>query len=551
MKKMTSDLLLVDTNLDNSILSAEKSFDGLSFFQRIQDERETKLASSMEEGETVQREYGIFYTHLDLARKLMNDCHRRLSKAEYYTFLDPSVGLGAFLIAHIEECIKSDPSHAQEKANLAIKHCYVADVDQEALSNLNRIIKKHFEISFNIEIELPDQNIFFGDALGIHNSSLIESWYNRNAGFDIVASNPPYRLLKPHPRQSTNKRSELENLLSAVKESKQFHHQSGMLNLYKLFVERMMSWTRDDGILGLLIPRSLLADSQSKVLRTELLRRFELALIYDIPENSDFFSGVGQAFSMFAAKKGNGTSSFQFQILGKDGSAELTPTRPLTKNDLNSGRALIPIRAQDQEFVRKLESHLSVSSITTLVNLRGELDMTIDKKLIVGESGKYPLVQGQNIGRYKLLPTSKLVHSDIDEKKKASWINEDRIACQQISNANQEHRLKWCFVPRGYVLANSCNFIAKSQSLFEEYDYDLYLILGILNSKLLNRQFKMISSNNHISNSEISLLPLPKILIESQRKRISALAKVLTIEYSEQVDVELEKLVQTSFGMDL
>lgn len=99
----------------------------------------------------------------------------------------------------------------------------------------------------------------------------------------------------------------------AIRESRALAFIQGVPNLYKLFVEAITcNWVSNNGTIGLLIPKSLLSDSQSRELREHLLDRFKLGSIFEIPEGSDHFKGVGQAFSMFVGKKGLVTSEITY-----------------------------------------------------------------------------------------------------------------------------------------------------------------------------------------------------------------------------------------------
>jgi len=139
------------------------------------------------------------------------------------------------------------------------------------------------------------------------------------------------------------------------------------------------------------------------------------------------------------------------------------------------------------------------------------------------------------------------LENGLKTKEKSRWALKPRLACQQISNSSQPIRLKWSLIPAGYALGNSCNFVTLDDNLFPVLDHYLYFLLGVLNSSPVNMHFKLFSSNNHISNSEIGLLPIPKVNLEIE-KNISRLAKSLTLKYSSKLDQELDSLVHKAFG---
>ena len=67
-------------------------------------------------------------------------------------------------------------------------------------------------------------------------------------------------------------------------------------------------------------------------------------------------------------------------------------------------------------------------------------------------------------------------------------------------------------VPQGYYLANSCNYI------FAPNNIDIYALLGLLNSKLINWFFRCFSTNSNVNGYEIDNLPIPNISKDNQIK---------------------------------
>ena len=56
-------------------------------------------------------------------------------------------------------------------------------------------------------------------------------------------------------------------------------------------------------------------------------------------------------------------------------------------------------------------------------------------------------------------------------------------------------------MPKNYVLGNSCNFIAIKEN---EYNIDIYNILGLFNTKLINWLFKLRSNSNHVISTPLA-----------------------------------------------
>ena len=89
---------------------------------------------------------------------------------------------------------------------------------------------------------------------------------------------------------------------------------------------------------------------------------------------------------------------------------------------------------------------------------------------------------------------------------KREYIHNSRIVCQQVSNVQKKHRIIFAPVSQGYVLGDTCNFIAVKEN---PYNIDLFVLLGLFNTRLIDWFFQLTSSTNHVTNTEIDNFPIP------------------------------------------
>lgn len=144
-----------------------------------------------------------------------------------------------------------------------------------------------------------------------------------------------------------------------------------------------------------------------------------------------------------------------------------------------------------------------------IVNSRGELDLTTHKQSIVNGNTGYPLIRGKHIKYYEINDVDNSEYVDatfVHNSKKHKYIKKERIICQQVVNMKKERRVTFAYIKPNYVLGNSCNFIAVDEN---KYGIDLYAILGLFNTTIINWFFKLTSSNNHVNNYEIDCFPIP------------------------------------------
>ena len=507
----------VSDDAESAIARLENASKGIVTMLLEQVSRIPETESREEEGLSPSRQKlnGIYYTDFSLAREIVRDA-LRLQGRFSGRFLEPCVGGGAFVFALFEELFAGRAPRRGELVETA-KRCFVADNDPFAVEIFTRLFPVYLEKRFGFAVPFPSENVFVGDSLfrqdGKSTSvrNLSEHW-GVDGGFDLIITNPPYLLLKVDHRRLDAGNAHVRRTLELMKATSYFNLVTGVPNLYKLFVEVIMrSWLAPGGVTGLLVPRSLLSDSSSKTMRDFLLENFELGPVMDINERNQYFNSVGQAFSAFTAKSGKPTNKVFFRS-----PSEVQAAAPSTNfvdlkllQAITGSSAIVSISNDEIRSVSNLTKFGRVRDFPSLLNLRGELDLTLDREYIVHEDTGIPLVKGVNVRHFALAPSEVFVAREFLDSRKGRWSRLPRIACQQISNMNQSKRLKWTFVPPGRVLANSCNFIAiDPDDLALDGPRDLMYLLAILNSDPVEKLFRLTSPNNHISNYEIGSLPV-------------------------------------------
>lgn len=405
-------------------------------------------------GTTKQRQFGIYYTNFELARALVDDAIR-LKGTSDGTFFEPCAGGGAFLFAFVEAVLDSrNPSKSEVEGVLS--RCYVADNDPVAIENLKKLVPNYMNARFGHYVSLPDENIFLGDSLFVTTDAGValrdfESTFGVSKKFDFIVTNPPYLLLKKDSRLGSESSATTNSIVATIQNSNAFPLSEGTKNLYKIFTEAILDkWLAEDGVAGLLIPRSLLTDNQSTKLRKYLLSNFKLGTIVSLKEGTQEFKSVGQAFSAFAALKNSRTDEVVFGEFEKSPPKfhEATRTSLAELSDLIPNDALHQLNVGDIKKLKTLSKYSTISKSQELMNLRGEFDMSLDKNLLSQEDTGLRLIQGSHLGMFSFTEPTKFVSQDILTKPKGKWILRHRIACQQISNMNSERRLKWALIPQ-------------------------------------------------------------------------------------------------------
>ncbi|MFA5113741.1 MAG: TaqI-like C-terminal specificity domain-containing protein [Candidatus Margulisiibacteriota bacterium] len=493
-----------------------------------------------------RKHFGIYYTHYEIAKLITNETIQLIpdnKDIRTLKFLEPCSGIGIFVFTYIDHVLARLKDYNKKDIQAIIDNIYCADIDPEAIRILKKILPLYINIKYHMSIKVNNNNFFEGDILFSDNNGQIEHndpriLFNVPDGFDIVLTNPPYKLLKANSDKYSdngkNKHSgNLGKLIAFIKNHDHFKYNEGTLNYYKLFVEEILEFhTHNDSKVGLLIPITLLNDHQSKKLRKRIVNKYLLSKLYIMREKNDFFPDISQAFCFFSLDKrlkGTDIEMITDIVTEADLSKKGIKINIEALNAISEATPIIIEKETGWNILNKINAHQKVAAFPNICNLRGELDLTLDKVFITDKKTHYPLLRGNNLEGFSFTYGGFFVNNSFITKLngKRAHVGAERLACQQISNIHGNHRLKFSHIPPGIILGNSCNYICLSDVLFGDKNISLKYLMGLLNSLLLDWRFKITNSNNHISNYEISELPIA-ITENGQKAQIEDLIDKIT-----------------------
>lgn len=506
---------------------------------------------------------GSYYTDLQLTDVMMEELVQHLKKAEKrvvdYRFFEPCVGAGNFVFSYIKAV--RNIGVTEKEAEILLNNIFVCDINKEAIHGYSESLKKLALLFWNIELtdEYFEKHTGTGLLVDVTADSLeyiaLEDIFPEEAtkgGFDIIATNPPYKNLKAEKNQYAReeeyeKDKEKYSRISQIVSKRFVYSNSGVLNLYKLFVEEIIDrYANESAYVSLLIPSSIMSDKTCMKLRTHMLVDSNVISVKVISEGSKYIDAQ-QALSAVLLHKGEKTTSIQVTkdyCSSPDSIANVAIEDILNKN---TGNAILTVSEMEYSILKKLRTFPVIKELDFIANLRGELDLTANKNSIVSEDTGYHLLRGRDIGYYNLLSleSADFVLPDfVNATKKKSYIEQDRIICQQIANMNKERRVTYSYAPKNYVLGNSCNFISVSEN---QYGIDIFALLGLLNTRIINWLFKLTSSNNHVNNYEIDCFPIPV-----EAKELHSISEAVR-EYLKTADdniiERIEVLAETAYGL--
>lgn len=511
-----------------------------------------------------RKQTGCYLTSLDLTYQMMSELVDSIDAKDRRVlyqkrFLEPCVGTGNFVFAYLRVC--KDLGFSQKENEILLNNIYVCDISKEALlvykENLRDFAFSFFEIAldeeyfsthigggllFDLDSNLP-QYIPISDVFPPH---IIKD------GFDIIATNPPYKNLKAehsHYDNSEQKSSDKNKYWSVGKLASYYfnYSTSGTLNLYRLFVEEIVErYLAPNAICSLLIPSSILSDKSCSRIRTRLLDVTSIKSLHLISENSHYVD-ASQALCAILLQKGKKTECITINGTLNNEIKQNTRVPVTDIIDESTGNAFLVLSDNEYQIRKLMKSHPTIKELVYIDNLRGELDLTMNKEFITTNKTPFTLLRGRHIGYYQTLELPEKEYVDdafVEKTAKSKYIQEQRLVCQQIANMSKKRRISFALVDSNYVLANSCNFI----SLHENSDnVDIYYLMGILNSTLIDWYFKLTSSNNHINNYEIDNFPIPTTY--SRKAEISLLVQTFLTTKDETILDKIDALVYEAYGI--
>lgn len=498
------------------------------------------------------KDKGFFFTPPSVALRMIALSLKYNEKAE--SVFDPACGSGIFLAY-------------SAVFNKNIKSVYGIELDKETAYLAEKLIRQVCEEE-DIEIDI---NIKCGDFFEFLKD-------NPDKKYDLVVMNPPYGSVKflasdltdvsTKTGLSVEERAELSNKLRketieyATKLRKQFEKYGigrGTLEYSKLFMAAIHEMLEDNGYMVSITPSAWLGDASSVAFRKVVIKNGYLNELWIIPEKAKLFKGVNQPTAI--------------TVMGKKKSPAIIFSNPVLKiedGEKNASilelKSVLAVSGETFKFPKcnkeslsllvKLQSKGRLNEISNLVNARGELDLTAGKRFVSKLDTGHRLIRGDHIANQYLKEADEsekagyvlfdeFIHFLINSKK-LKYIEKRRIAIAQCSYLQKSKRIEAAIVPRDSVISNSCNFIA-----LEDKDdmVKIFYYWIILNSNVVEWEFRIFSYNNHVANTEIDSLTC--IPYENLDKDVQKQLDKYYLNNGKTSEYELDAFVAYIYGLSI
>lgn len=368
--------------------------------------------------------------------------------------------------------------------------------------------------------------------------------------FDIVITNPPWELLKPDRRELARlddilREAYVESmrqydrwLSAAFPKSQPRRKFAGWgTNLSRVGLDLSLALARPGGLVGAVMPASLLADDQSTALRRHLLTEHALREVAYYPAEAKHYGTADVASITLVV--GAGEPAATSVLLHTAGAAEEGCVAEPAEIHL------VPAKLEATDFV--LPVAFGASAIQLLSKLSElhprwsaleadpdagfwagrEVDETGSAKWLVDlDDDSTPFLKGRMIDRYKVREAPSKAVGKPGWKPTAS-IRHERIAWRDVSRPNQKRRVVATLVPPGWALGNSLGVACFQKGSAGA----LRALLGVMSSTVFEFQLRAHLATGHVSLSSLRKVALPTFgLLESDLELQTLVEAVLAGE---------------------
>lgn len=334
-------------------------------------------------------------------------------------------------------------------------------------------------------------------------------------GFDAVVGNPPWEML----RAGSGSRSR-ETFKGFVRGSGLFPLAiGGHLNLYQLFLERVLSLARNGGRIGMVLPWGLMTDDGSAALRGRLLdgTRIDTLARFDNGE-ALFQAHRSLRFAALTTTIGAATSAFELtRVSSARALDDLPDTGVPHRGPILTGTALrilggssrrIPDVADARALAiaaRLAETHRALGDARGWHAAFGrELNLS-DDRAAFGATGM-PVLEGKHVHPGRIDATAvrhRISRAAAARLLPARPFERPRLAYRDVTAATNKQTVIAAIVPAGMATSHSLFCLRNTWDLQTQR-----ALCVILNSRVANFLVRLFVGS-HLTTSLIEWLPVP------------------------------------------
>ncbi|GAA4204157.1 Eco57I restriction-modification methylase domain-containing protein [Pedobacter jeongneungensis] len=344
------------------------------------------------------------------------------------------------------------------------------------------------------------------------------------SGFDLIIGNPPYGSLI----HENEKRYFKDNYSST----------QGPFEIYKFFIERSLELLSNDGLLCFITPNTWINLSYFKRIRVIISEKFSLEFcsetLYDVFDEATVDTNIYGISRKLDDK-------FSFDVIGKDLKYSRKGTIISTPTD-----SIISLKSKPLDIGLIEENSYPLADIVDI--FRGmsaygakSEDRPYNSFIKIDENHR-PMLNGGDIGKYQVKWAGEyiLFGNWLHRSRPERIYTEPHLLIQRIRNPKLKDRLVATYDENRFISSDGLSNILCKKHV-KDVKTELKYILGIINSKLINRWFSFYFFDVNIKPEQLRQIPIKKVS-ESVKYTISLLVEYLLF-INELYDVKINEYV--------
>jgi len=351
----------------------------------------------------------------------------------------------------------------------------------------------------------------------------------QKAPFDIVIGNPPYISfgLRGVDKIAKEKMKELKMYFPHSAEYK--------ISIYALFIERGLQLLKNGGRLGFILPDSFLLGKYFQGLRKYILNTCKIKEIVLFEKDFWKYGVVGRPVILILEKEPDEKCRLTNKVTARYNTASGFKSYSYEQSYFNSESRLYRFRLFFDErsktivdSIEKASIPLSPNTVTIASGLIGKQGKKgIINKRKIGKDWLPGLLSGSEMDRYSLSWEGNFILFDKEAIK--SGYEEARYFEEKILLRQTGDNLVGVLDRDNFLCLNNLHVINRANK-----NYDLRYILAILNSKLMNHYYHLISLEKGRAMAQIDIdvleqLPIKSATPEKQKEIIVLVDRILDL----------------------
>lgn len=474
----------------------------------------------------------------NITEELLNKLGKYRQWLLQITICDPACGSGAFLNQALDFLILEHRYIDELQSKLFGSSIVFTDFENSILENnlfgvdINEESVEIAKLSLWLRTAKPGRklsdlsnNIKCGNSIvdkvisGVENIFVWEKEFfeifSQKNGFDVIIGNPPYG-------------AKFTTLEKEFYKKEYPNSTEGKVDSYRIFIEKSIKITNENGLISLITPNTFLYNLQSLSIRKLII---ENTSIYDAVElRKNIFEDAPDVVTVILSLENKKLNDFSFRAR--------VAFHNINYTDINNDSWEIDQQISinhiksDELFKINLRSNVLFKSINDKVNTYKKLDefcelrqgtkpygekenkMTELLSKIKIDDNWDRAINGRNISRYFIdfendfVKRSKELHSALP----IEIIENEKIYFQRMRKISLFPRIIAAYDNDNIHGLYTCSVITKKN----DCKLDLKYILCILNSKLINYWYKFYDTDIEIKLSSMKQIPIPEIEIKDQ-----------------------------------